>query len=369
MEKHPDAISGQGGHGTTYSLVCSLFWGFGGANGLTEAQAWQLLEDYNNRLGEKWTRRDLEHKVRSAMRGPHRQGMGHLIDGTGSNEKPVWIAPTSGKKERVKFDLEKLQAVQRTEWVCDFAWLARRSVRDPREVSCGEFIDGLFDADERVMIFTSMRSTGDYMRWRGGWYALGKAPGQKAQRVKEGPRGSREGCVMLIQPVTGEWHPVQGTTRMSRRTAKSVMAWRHMLWESDDAPHEMWLNALAQVRMPIVAITTSGGRSLHALVRVEAGSHEEFGRVSRTARDVMTVMGWDPQSLSNPTAGMRLPNTMREGKNGKGGHFEAFPNGARKQRLIYWNPEARFDAHGVCECIGDRVPCVEEKFNNGGNEP
>ena len=44
------------------------FWGFGGVDGLSEAQSWQLLRQYNDRLGEKWAEKDLQHKVRCALR-------------------------------------------------------------------------------------------------------------------------------------------------------------------------------------------------------------------------------------------------------------------------------------------------------------
>lgn len=347
----PDAVSGSGGHATTFRVVCSIFWGFGGSKGLSETDCWTVLHEYNNRLGEKWTERDLQHKVRSVFRSPQRHPQGYLVDGEGSVERPVYV-PKMKPRERVKFNAEKLLKIQKPEWRCDFAWLRARSAFDPMQVECGAFIDALYAADERVMCFTSMRSVGDYMRWRGEWFALGKAPGQKAQRVKTGPQRSREGCVMMIQPCDGKWHPVAGKTNLSRRTMKSVSAWRYMLWESDEAPQDQWLNALAQVRMPVVAISTSAGRSLHALVRVDAESYDEFTRIRTAARECMTELGFDPQSLSNPTAAMRMPNTWREGKM-KDGQFVPFPNGARKQCLVYFNPGARMG-----ECIGDRPPAV-----------
>lgn len=353
----PDAIAGQGGHATTFRVVCSVFWGFGGSKGLSEAQCWQVLREYNDRLSEKWTDRDLQHKVRSVFRSPQRFPQGYLVDGTGGEERPIYVPAT--KKERVKFDAQKLARVQRPEWSCDFDWLRARSALDPMQIDCGQFIDLLFQPDEKVMSFTSMRSVGDYMRWRGAWYALGRHPQQKAQLAQQGPQRSREGCVMLIQPVDGKWHPVTGKTNLSRRTMRSVTSWRHMLWESDEAPHDQWLNALAQVRMPIVAITTSGGRSLHALVRVDAESYDEFARIRLAARECMTELGYDPQSLSNPTAAMRLPNTWREGKM-QGGNFMPFEQGARRQRLVYFNPQAK-----AGECIGDRVPAILNKAPSG----
>jgi hypothetical protein len=66
----------------------------------------------------------------------------------------------------------------------------------------------------------------------------------------------------------------------------------------------------------------------------------------------MTQLGFDPQSLSNPTAAMRMPNTMREGKM-KEGRLVPFEQGPRMQRLIYWNPEAV-----AGECIGDRCAAI-----------
>lgn len=346
----PDAVSGSGGHATTFRVVNAIFWGFGGSKGLPESECWTVLGEYNARLAEKWCDRDLQHKVRSVFRSPQRHPQGYLVDGTGGPERPIYVPAV--KKEKVKFDAGKLEKIQRPEWQCDFAWLRARSAFDPMQVECGAFIDALYGRDERVMCFTSMRSVGDYMRWRGAWFGLGKSPDHKAQRVMNGPQRSREGCVMMIQPCDGKWHALSGKTNLSRRTMKSVAAWRYMLWESDEAPQEQWLNALAQVRMPVVAITTSAGRSLHALVRVDAESYDEFTRIRVAARECMTELGFDPQSLSNPTAAMRLPNTWREGKM-KDGQLMSFPNGARKQCLVYFNPEARSG-----ECIGDRVPVV-----------
>jgi hypothetical protein len=112
----------------------------------------------------------------------------------------------------------------------------------------------------------------------------------------------------------------------------------------------MWLNAIAQVRLPIVAITSSAGRSLHALVRVDARDYDEWSAMRTAARDVMTMLGFDPQSLSNPTAAMRMPNTMREGKM-KEGRFVPFEHGAKKQRLLYFNPSATINGG----CIGEEA--------------
>lgn len=359
VESCPPAISGSGGHSATFRVACALVHGFA----LNELEAMVIMQEFNQRCGkEKWSERDLRHKLNSASRCSHTNPRGWMVDGAEQGAAPVWVAPV--KREKIVFNAEILKKVQRAEWTCDHAWLRARSARDPWTVSCGEFIDALYAPGECVMCFTSMKSAGDYMRYKGQWFALGRVPEVKAQRVKEGPLGSREGCVMMIQPVDGKWHVVEGSEplRLSRRTRKSVTEFRYMLWESDDAPEALWLNAIAQVRLPIVAITTSAGRSLHALVRVNARSYDEWVQMrgkAPSARSegtglmgLLTMFGFDPQSLSNPTAAMRMPNVMREGKM-KDGKLIPFEQGPRKQRLVYFNPEAQ-----PGECIGDRVPVV-----------
>ena len=339
----PPAIAGSGGHGVTFSVACALVHGFA----LNEVEAMALMQEYNQACVPHWTERDLLHKVQSAARASHAKPRGWMVDGSRDENAPIYVP--AKKKEKVVFDAKVLEAVQRKDWVCDEAWLRARSAVDPLPVETGAFIDALYAPEEMVMCFTSMRSMGDYMRWKGAWFALGKDPQAKGQRVARGPVGSREGCVMMIQPVDGKWHAVAGSNppRLSRRTVQSVASYRFMLWESDDAPERLWLNALAQVRLPIVAITSSAGRSLHALVRVEARSYDAWTAMRTAARDTMTLLGVDPQSLSNPTAAMRMPNTMREGKM-KDGRFVPFEQGARKQRLLYFNPGAKGDG-----CIGE----------------
>lgn len=341
----PPAIAGSGGHGVTFSVACALVHGFA----LNEVDAMALMQEYNQTCSPHWTERDLLHKIHSAARASHAKSRGWMVDGSSDEHAPVYVP---AKKGKLIYDAEILKKVQCIDWTCDHAWLRARSSVDPMTVATGDFIDALYAPGECVMCFTSMRSMGDYMRYKGGWFALGKDPQVKAQRVKEGPRGSREGCVMMIQPVDGRWHAVQGTSppRLSRRTMQSVTAFRYMLWESDEAPAALWLNAIAQVRLPIVAITTSAGRSLHALVRVDARDYEEWTAMRSAARETMTLLGFDPQSLSNPTAAMRLPNAMREGKM-KEGKFVPFDQGARKQRLIYFNPTASMNGG----CIGEEA--------------
>lgn len=63
VARMPEAISGQGGHGATWSVALTLVKGFG----LSESAALRILEsEYNPRCVPPWSRRELEHKIRQA---------------------------------------------------------------------------------------------------------------------------------------------------------------------------------------------------------------------------------------------------------------------------------------------------------------
>ena len=58
----PAAVSGQGGHSTTFRAACVLVLGFG----LPSDAALRLLTDWNTRCNPPWSERELVHKVESA---------------------------------------------------------------------------------------------------------------------------------------------------------------------------------------------------------------------------------------------------------------------------------------------------------------
>ena len=62
--KVPGAVSGQGGHDATYELACKLCVDFG----LTQEEAMKVLKVWNETCSPPWTERELDHKIRSAMR-------------------------------------------------------------------------------------------------------------------------------------------------------------------------------------------------------------------------------------------------------------------------------------------------------------
>ncbi len=319
MAAAPAAVSGSGGHQQTFAVARALVHGIG----LSVEEARPFLCEYNTRCEPPWSERALEHKLRSADRTPDSQGRarGWLLRGNTTEQPAVAAggpprnAPAFTSPEPPAFESAKLTAfagawrerISRT-------WLANRSQIEPSLVSAADFLSVLYNAGEHVVVFTDQRSQGQCL-WPG----------------EELPAGGSEGVWFLAQPTDGRTHYNPRTGGHSRRSEESVLAWRFLVLESDTANARDWLGALVQFPLRIAAIYTSGGRSIHALVRLDAPSKTAWDRERDALKRPLVILGADPRALSAVRL-TRLPGCRR---------------GERAQRLLYLNPEPA--AAPICE--------------------
>ena len=349
------AVSGSGGHTATFKVAGALIHGFA----LEWGAAWSLLLEYNERCQPRWSTKELEHKLKQARSCAHKHPRGHLlgdrVDSKGRSEKAAVAAAAAVPGTSIEdarnwreYDPEALQREQRPVKIGP-RWLAQRSLVDPVGLTPGRFLDEVLLTGDKALVFTSERSQGQYIYWRAqdverrGWYELGDRKGQPARKVggmDETPRAivsARCGVWWLGQPVDGQWHP--SGEKFSRRSAASVASWRHMVVESDEEGIEdAWLNLLVQMPLRIVALYTSGGRSVHALVRVDAQSKANWDLLRDYLKPVLTRMGAD-KGVFSAVRLTRLPGCLRRGKEGREGGYQPFPE-PRLQRLLYLNPLA-----------------------------
>jgi hypothetical protein len=312
----PGAVSGQGGHTQTFKLALSLLKGFD----LTIEQARPYLLEYNARCEPPWSAADLEHKLTSADSQPDERARGWLRPENNEhapapNERTRAAPPTPAP--RAEFQTDKLAAfAARWRAFTDTAWLADRSAIDPCGVTAEQFLRLIYRPEERVLIFTSAHSQGQAL------WPLEKIP-------TRGP----DGVWFLAQPVDGKSYlnprsldQQTGKPKMSRRSEESVTSWRFLVLESDKADARDWVGALVQLPLAIVAIYSSGGRSIHALVKVNAPNLAEWRRFSAAIRPALVTLGADQQVVSSAVRLTRLPGSFR---------------GTRLQKLLYLNPEAK----------------------------
>jgi hypothetical protein len=263
------------------------------------------------------------------------------------NVPPIPEAPRLPK--RPPYDPAKLaDFAARAPYAITPKWLAARSpvaIPETQGVTTAElFLSAIYQPGERVLVFVKEFSQGCFLWEAGrGSYRLAERPGVKAVPSPL-PAGGPLGCYFLAQPVSGQWkvnpnnRAPDGSPKMGRRHSACVSSWRFMVLESDEADEKLWLRALVQLPLPIVAIYTSGGRSIHALARVDATSKEAWDFLRDELVPILCPLGADPAAMTAVRL-TRLPGTLRHGSRGKDGKTVAFPS-PRLQRLLWLNPRA-----------------------------
>lgn len=146
-------------------------------------------------------------------------------------------------------------------------WLA--PVSQPVGDDPADFLAPLYQPGEKVLVFSD---------WRG----QGQALWQHGLGLERFRYGRPQGVWFLAQPVDGQAHFNPRQMKWSRRSEESVTAWRYAVLECDHKPAEKWLpvwwRVLLQLPIPIVAVYTSGGKSIHALAWAGAKSKDEWDR-------------------------------------------------------------------------------------------
>jgi len=242
----------------------------------------------------------------------------------------VAAAPRAPKQQkRAPYDAAMLELfAQGVSEKVDRYWLAARSKVSVewgvRPGLAADFLDMLYDPDDVVLIFTDFFSQGDFALSKHKTWRLGENKHIKAIS-SELPMESKNGVWFLTNPVSGKWEPFKKGDKwvLGRRHSTCITSWRYLVLESDDAPAKLWVKALIQLKLPIAAIYTSGGKSIHALVRVDAASKGEFDQARDRIVKVLCPLGADGGAVSGVRLS-RLPGCYR---------------GDRMQELLYLDPD------------------------------
>lgn len=319
LGKIPGAIAGQSGHNETFKAACILVHGFA----LSRSDALTLLQEWNRTCQPPWSQRELEHKIDDASRAHHDQPCGYLLGdgivryrqhftprprqprpsvdpvtatenylkGFRAGEVDVWEASPLRPLDNWQLDglilIEALyQAGERINFVAKFE---RETVKDG---SMRARPDGIGETWERDALLTH-------------WTANGMPAGEA-------------GAWLRMNPVDG-----------AGVADANVTAFRFMLLESDALPLELQLSLFCRLPLPVAAIFSSGGKSLHCWVQVDAKDAAEYRDTVTRVLAPLARFGIDGKN-KNPARLSRLPGVHRQiGAHGDG-----------CQRLLYLNPQS-----------------------------
>ena len=199
-------------------------------------------------------------------------------------------APRITPPPKPQFSPEKLERIARKLDGIDGEWLAARSAKTPWNRTPASFLHELYRAGERVVVFDVFESQGQAV-----WPCT--ASPFNARALDGFRTGKQNGVWFLANPVTGEYAS-NDSGKPSRRSWQNVTSWRYLVLESDTANPDHWLAVLVQMPLPIAAIYTSGGKSIHALVRVDAESKADWNAQVAKIKHALVTLGADQKAIS-----------------------------------------------------------------------
>jgi hypothetical protein len=315
IEATPGAVSGNQGHSQTFALTSTLIHGFC----LDGALVYSLLEThYNPKCEPPWSGSELEHKVKSAIATPPNKPSGWMLDSPGQRKQPSKVI------DRRKIEIPKSDPKENIlnfigDFRCDGDDIRNASpYKIPRLIQVDHFhrqgaylVETLFEIGENVNIVHQSKPD------RNG----------KHQPANAGTTlPSNQWTTRLLEPTPerpgGYWmrmNPLDGAGVAD----KNVSAFRFCLLEFDDVPLELQLSLLAKLPLPIAAIISSGGRSYHAWIRLNAPTWDGYKNEVAELYKRMGRFGVDEKN-KNASRLSRLPGAFR---------------GDQQQTLFYLNHE------------------------------
>lgn len=215
------------------------------------------------------------------------------------------------------------------------------------------YLETLFEASEHVGYVTqSWEKDGRYLPTKGAW---DRTAGQLIHELHR--------CNGDIGAVLGDYNPKVGAwIRFNPLDGKdvrneNVTDYRYALVESDETYISQQYAILRALELPIACLVHSGGKSLHAIVRIEAGSYDEYRKRVDYLYEVCRKNGLKIDSQNrNPSRLSRMPGVMRNG---------------RKQWLVATNlgKESWAEWREWIESVNDDLPDPESMADVWDNLP
>lgn len=200
--------------------------------------------------------------------------------------------------------------------IADPAWLEPQDIR-PLDMAparmLSTYLKSLFDPEE-YFDYVLDTSTGEDSRARpvsgGCWTRTAGEVEAELERYGDistalGSYDQQSGAYIRINPLDGD-----GVGN------KNVIEYRFALVESDSMPKDRQLAVVRALELPCAAIVDSGNKSVHAIVRIDAG--RDFALYRKRVEQLYSVLksrGYVPDEQNkNPSRLSRLPGAMRAGK-------------------------------------------------------
>ena len=199
--------------------------------------------------------------------------------------------------------------------IVDEKWLEHEDVQAPDKwnpcAELREYLTLLFEPDEHVAYCTDpFERDGKFIPTKGTFH---KTVSEILASLNKNTKDGFEEAVGTPNEKCGAWiviNPVDGKGRKD----ENVTDFRYALIESDSKPIEEQVAIYRKLELPCACIVHSGGKSAHAIVKVNASSIEEYRKRVDFLYEVCqnNHLPVDKQNR-NPSRYSRMPGVMRNG--------------------------------------------------------
>lgn len=245
------------------------------------------------------------------------EGSGHPVTGatiTQMAKDNGWVPRSADREDR---ELGWEDEIAGGDYVVvDRNWIEGKEIHQPTTWNPVQqittYLSTLFEASEQVgyVVDTWQNDDGKYLPTKGAW---DRTAGELIQRLNQcgGDIGSVLGD---YDPAAGAWirfNPLDGQGVKN----ENVTEFRYALVESDTMDIEKQNAIMRELELPIAVMVYSGGKSLHAIVRVEAANYDEYRKRVDYLYNVCKKNGLNIDNQNrNPSRLSRLPGVERNGK-------------------------------------------------------
>ena len=177
------------------------------------------------------------------------------------------------------------------------------------------YLETLFEAGENVGYVTETWESDDngkrkYLPTKGAW---DRTAGELIALLNS--------CGGDIGSVVGDYNPEAGAwIRFNPLDGKgvkneNVTDYRYALVESDSMPIEQQNAVIRELELPVAVLVYSGGKSIHAIVKIEAQNYDEYRKRVDYLYKVCKENGLDIDKQNrNPSRLSRMPGVIRNGR-------------------------------------------------------
>lgn len=176
------------------------------------------------------------------------------------------------------------------------------------------YLETLFEPDDKVAYVTDDVWQNEDGKWIPSKGCYSRTRDQIIGSLRKWGESDMSAAIGACNPEAGAWirfNPVDGEGVQN----KNVTRFTYALVESDSMPIAEQDAAYRKLELPIAALVYSGGKSLHAIVRVDAKDAEEYRKRVTFLYDYLEDNGVkvDKQNR-NPSRLSRMPGVMRNGQ-------------------------------------------------------